>query len=1010
MTTNQSDSDQVRYEAELKVVTLLFVDLVDSLRSISSLNPEEVAEFMELITSRVTEIAHQHRGIVASIAGDGVLFLFGAPIANSKHAFNACISALKIRDSIQSMSNTGEMGSLRIGLSSGEVLVRPIKTDIGWQYDPTGLAVHMGSRMEALAAPGMICATRSVYDLTRDSFLFSQLEPQNVKGLEDDISVFSLDGERSPESSLKIIYQTEFFDRVEEMQRLKQICHDQTSQGSKITVLLGDAGVGKSRLLFEIQKDLKLLNDFRVVYYKGHYGFSDPFTIIRECLYQFVGISQESDLDTFIHAALPEQIDSAERDQLKSTLTNLYDGLRRASPTHRNSESGKPATPYNKLKSNIREGFQALLNANKDGARPIFFLDEFLEYDEGSREVFINVMSSYKLYSVIFILSMRSERLSQNFVSQFNELQMLKINCLPEQSSLAIVSEMIDEPLAAHVDIHELVRKSGGNPLFIEELVKSCRSTIDLNGGEKNTDYIASNKYITPNSAVLTALISERVDRLPHEAKEILRVASILGEEFNSLLLHKILDQCEIKSEQVATLFFETFLLKDDESNIEQLRFVHPLVREVVHSSILRKDRLRIHRAAFEVLESNSHARGHAEALAMAHHANEALLWDDAVVWFWRAGVLSNERAMNSQAIALYTSAITASKNLESTLQRACLEIDLLVEMRNPLYQIGDLSGVMDRLSKAKTMAQTADESRRLGKILLCESHVNWLRGNPKEGLAQATDAHLIADANDDRAMRVRSNFHAALASFSMGDCRQAANLLDGVTETIASGVASKFLGVNQALAATAESYRARSLLELGEHNDSIEAAANAVALAEHSNDLFARIIADISSGIVLLGGGLIDRSREFFTKANESVNAVEAKLMRPVCEANIGFMLITTGKLEDGCQYIESSIRDSAKIGLNFQSGTRHNFLSIARMLESDFRAAHESASNAVEQAKASGEDRTAKCAVELCKFFEKAPEPDSAEVLRLFSKLSVEFPQFAGSLNHLSKVVLGR
>lgn len=1003
MTASQPDNNEVRYEAELKLLTLMFVDLVDSLRLISSLNPEEVAEFQELVTNRVTEIAHRHEGTVASLAGDGVLFLFGAPAANSKHALNACLAALEMRDSIQSMSGSDAQGSLRIGLSSGEVLVRPIKTDIGWQYDPTGLAVHMGSRMEALAGPGMICATVSVYDLAKENFVFIPLKPQHVKGLEENVSAFSLEGEKTPGLSLENTYQTTFFGREKEMLRLEQVCSDKTNHGSKITVLIGDAGVGKSRLLFETQNNFKNLRDFRTIYFKGHYGFSEPFAIIRDCVYQFLQLPQTSTCEDFLQQALPKDINGYNTDQVKASLTNLYNGICKQTSNVKNYKIEASVNSYNLLLSNIRKGFQTLLNINRDGPRPIFILDEFLEFDDGSREVFLDTMSSDAQFSVNFILSMRSERLNQNFLNNFNELLIFRIDCLPERSSLDIVNEMLDESLSAHVDAHELVRRSGGNPLFIEELVKSCRRLNYQNSGDSDTDAIDPYAYNRTESAVLTALISERVDRLPRGAKDIIRVASILGEEFDTLFLLKVIDKCGIPDREISNLFSHKFLLRGDESDIERLRFDHPLVREVVHSSILRKDRLRIHRAAFDALEADFDAGDHAEALAKAHHANEAGLWEDAVTWFRTAGSLSNERAMNSQAITLYTSAIAASKNVENKRRRARLEIDLLIDMRNPLYQIGDLYGVVDRLNRAKEMARTADEPRQLGKILVCESHVNWLRGKPKEAYACATDANLIANANDDQALRVRAKFHSALACFAMGDCRQAATILSSVTEMIASGVTSKYLGVHAALGAAAESYRARSLLDLGEWGESIGAAANATALAENANDQFAKIIGDISSGIVLLGCGLIDRSEEFFVKANESVNVVEAKLMRPVCDANFGLMLITTGKLDDGCQYIERSVRDSAQIGLKFQLGTRYIFLSIARILKREFGAAREAACLAVEQANVSGEGHTALRGRDLCEFLENDTPPERAEVLRLFGKLSAGQPQLAGSLDHL-------
>jgi len=141
------------FGSEVKLVTSLFVDLVGSLETISEIGIQKASVFLEESREALTGIAHRHSGTIATIAGDGILFLFGAPVANSKHAANACLAALEMIELTKDAGWPLPGTTVRIGICTGETLVRPVSTDIGWHYDATGVSVHLASRLQALAEP-----------------------------------------------------------------------------------------------------------------------------------------------------------------------------------------------------------------------------------------------------------------------------------------------------------------------------------------------------------------------------------------------------------------------------------------------------------------------------------------------------------------------------------------------------------------------------------------------------------------------------------------------------------------------------------------------------------------------------------------------------------------------------------------------------------------------------------------------------------------------------------------
>jgi class 3 adenylate cyclase len=247
-------------EGERKQVTVLFADLKGSMELLADRDPEEARKILDPVLERMMEAVHRYEGTVNQVMGDGIMALFGAPVAHEDHAVRACYAALGMQGSVKTYADElrrteGIPIQIRVGLNSGEVVVRSIGSDLHMDYTAVGQTTHLAARMEQMAMPGSILIPKETLNLAEGYVVVKPLGPMPVKGLESPIEIYELAGASAGRSRFQAAASrglSRFVGRDTEITLLHRAL-DQATQGrGQLVAIMGDPGVGKSRLTFEL--------------------------------------------------------------------------------------------------------------------------------------------------------------------------------------------------------------------------------------------------------------------------------------------------------------------------------------------------------------------------------------------------------------------------------------------------------------------------------------------------------------------------------------------------------------------------------------------------------------------------------------------------------------------------------------------------------------------------------------------------------------------------------------
>jgi class 3 adenylate cyclase len=307
-------------EGERKQITVLFADVKESTALIANRDPEDAQQLLDPIIERMTEAVHHYDGTISRVMGDGIMALFGAPRAQEDHAIRACYAALRMQESIgryaeETRGSRGEETQIRIGLHSGEVVVRAMGNDLFMDYTAVGGTTHLAARMEQLAVPGTIRLTAETFRLAEGYIAARGLGPMTVKGFSQPVEVYEAIGLGSARTRLQATATTRdlarFVGRGVELAELEQALEQASEGRGQIVAVVGEAGVGKSRLLYEFTHSMPPRGWLLLESSAVPYGKATSYLPIIDLLKQYFRVAERDD-----HAAIQQK---APRNSSRST-------------------------------------------------------------------------------------------------------------------------------------------------------------------------------------------------------------------------------------------------------------------------------------------------------------------------------------------------------------------------------------------------------------------------------------------------------------------------------------------------------------------------------------------------------------------------------------------------------------------------------------------------------------------------------------------------------------------
>jgi class 3 adenylate cyclase len=328
-------------EGERKHVTVLFADLKGSMELLADRDPEEARQVLDPVLERMMAAVHRYEGTVNQVMGDGIMALFGAPIAHEDHAVRACYAALAMQTTVKQYAEEvrrtqGLAVQMRVGLNSGEVVVRAIGNDLHMDYSAVGQTTHLAARMEQLAAPGSILLTAATLRLVEGLVRVQVLGPVPVKGLTEPVEVFELIGVTALRRRLQAAVArglSPFVGRQTELEALQQALTRAGAGQGQVVALIGEPGVGKSRLIYEFLQSHHTQGWLRLESSSVSYGKATAYLPLRDLLKAYCHIDERDDLRT-VRAKVTGQLltlDDALQDTVPAVLA-LFDALPADSP------------------------------------------------------------------------------------------------------------------------------------------------------------------------------------------------------------------------------------------------------------------------------------------------------------------------------------------------------------------------------------------------------------------------------------------------------------------------------------------------------------------------------------------------------------------------------------------------------------------------------------------------------------------------------------------------------
>jgi tetratricopeptide (TPR) repeat protein len=637
--------------------------------------------------------------------------LFGAPIAHEDHAQRACYAALAIQQALipysQEMKQRyGIDFRMRIGLNSGMVVVGAIGDDLRMDYTAMGDTTNLAARMETAAEPGSVLVSGSTHRLAKEFFEFSPLNTLEVKGKQEPVEAYTLLRPTEIDTRIGAAVAkglTRFLGRRREIETLREAFAKVQSGEGQVIGLVGEAGVGKSRLLLEFRS---LLPQGNYNYLEGqclHYGGAMPYLPLLDILRSFLGI-KEGEPEFVIRNRMKERILG-----LDEKLKDLIPPFQELLSLKVDDEAYSRLEPKEKREKTFEAFRDLLIRSTKD--RPLVLTVEDLQWIDQTSEQFLDYMIGWLPRTrILLLLLYRPEYVHQWGSKSYYSL--IGVGHLSANSSAELVGAILEGGEVVP-ELKELIlNRAAGNPLFMEELTQ----TLLQNGSIRKTkDRFVLTKEITSSQVpdTVQGIIAARMDRLEESLKRIMQVAAVIGREFAFRILETISEMKEnLKSGLVNLQGLEFIYEKSLFPDLEYI-FRHALVQEVAYNSLLINRRKEIHGKIGQAIERLYAERLEEFCEILAYHYSKSGNLPKAYEYFKKSAEKAFRNDALFESVQFYREAMEVLCQLPSNKENHREQIELVLSMQIPGGRIGYIEDSLSLLQKAEALAEELGDDKK---------------------------------------------------------------------------------------------------------------------------------------------------------------------------------------------------------------------------------------------------------------------------------------------------------
>jgi class 3 adenylate cyclase/tetratricopeptide (TPR) repeat protein len=899
-------------EGERKQVTVLFADLKGSMELLADRDPEEARKILDPVLERMMEAVHRYEGTVNQVMGDGIMALFGAPLAHEDHAVRACYAALRMQESVSRYGDQLQRGGgspvyIRVGLNSGEVVVRSVGNDLHMDYSAVGETTHLAARMEQLAKPGSILASASTVRLAEGYVEVTPLGPKPIKGLDDLVDVYAVTGRGQAHSALEAAERrglTPFVGRDAELAQLSRAFERVAEGHGQVVGVVGEPGVGKSRLIREFTRSDRMHGWLFMKTAAASYGKATAYGPVIDMLRSYFKIHDRDDPQDVREKITTRALALDEgHDQTRSAILALLDvpvdspewqGLDRAQRRQRTMEAVR----------------HLLFRESK--TQPLCLVIEDLHWIDSETQAFLDsLIESLPSLRLLLLVNFRPEYRhdwgSKTYYTQ------VRVDSLPPATAEDLLRALLGDDLDLAPLKRLLIDRTQGNPFFLEE---SARTLVE-NGvlvGERGA-YRPTRPVETiqvPGS--VQAVLAARIDRLAPEDKRLLQSASVIGETVPLGLLQAITTASEREvRDSLGRLRAAEFLHDVNLFPEPEYAFRHGLMCRVAYDSLLREQRRALHARVADAIERLYADRLTEHVEQLAHHALQGELWDQAARSLREAGAKAFSRSANREAVVWFGQALEALGRLPETSHTLAETADVHLGLRNALTLLGEHERTLAHLREAQALAERIGDRHRLGRALAFEVNCLFLLGQHEDAVESGRRARAVAEALGDVALRTVTDMYAGRAHLYLGDFPRAIEIFGGIVATLTGELAHEHLGLPILPSVFARSHLVEALAEVGRFEEGARCADEAIALAERTRHPDTLLWAYHGAGVHHLAQGEVRRAAEVLERAYSVCQSHDMPAYVPRISAELGLAWALGGRAAEAVPMLERAVEQAA-------------------------------------------------------------------------------------------------
>jgi class 3 adenylate cyclase len=674
-------------DGERKTVTALFADIKGSMELMQDLDPEEARKIVDPALKLMMDAVRRYDGYIVQSTGDGIFALFGAPVAHEDHPQRALYAALRLQEaarrySAQLVADGGTPLEARVGINTGEVVVRTLATADGHaEYTPIGHTANLASRMQAIAPTGSIAITEQTRRLVEGFFQLKSLGPTRVKGLIERINVYEVTGLGPLRTRLQWAAArglTRFVGRDREMDALRHALEDAKAGHGQIVAAMAEPGVGKSRLFYEFKATSQYGCTVLDAYSVSH-GKALSYVPVVELLSNYFRIMADDDprqrrqkiigklleLDRSLEDVLPYLFALLGLQEGDDTMAGMDAQIRR----RRTQEGLKRIF--------LRESLQ----------QPLIMIFEDLHWIDADTQAVLNLLvDSIANARILLLVNYRPDyRHEWGHRTHYTQL---RLDPLGDEGAEAMLTALLGDGADLAVLRRQILDRTQGNPFFIEEMVQ-----VLFDEGVVVHDGAAA-KIAGPLSSVhipmtVQGVLTSRIDRLPPDEKQLLQTVAVMGREFPLPLIQRVAHYSEAAlDDMLSSLQNADFINEEPAFPDIKYTFKHALTQEVAYNSLLAERRQLIHQQIAEAMESwyGERRDDHLKELALHYSRSGNAL--KAIDYLRLAGEQAAKRGFFDEAIAQLEAALGFLRTVEDAAVRDKQELAIRIALVIPVSSV----------------------------------------------------------------------------------------------------------------------------------------------------------------------------------------------------------------------------------------------------------------------------------------------------------------------------------